>query len=488
MKKKLFNTVVFFLILGLLLGGAREVLLFKNDDGIMTMKYFYKQPDNCIDVLVLGSSHAYNDVNTHVLYDEYGVVSYILGGPNQPIWSSYYSLKEAFQSQKPELVLLECYTAARTNDDFTQAEITKNTLGIRTPWNKAVSIFAFTPCENADDYLFAYRLYHSRYKTVTRLDFPAQQARAQYQYFTGMITSFRQKPMEKPDISASEGIKPIREKEESYIRKIVELCGQNDIPIMLFLSPYAFKPKDMQRFHYVEQLADELGVVFINYNSEENYARTGIDFQTDLMDEGHMNWDGSCKFTHVLAEDMLSVVSLPDRRGDSKYEYWKKSSEFFLDQVNSMDLLAASSIEELLRNIHGSSNLVTFVYTSSSARKCGDCMELFINLGISDYVPEDGDLFRIDTNGARLASGSGLQWSYREDIHDHTIYADYAVVPEDGKVFIRKNLTFDENQYIMDDDPAAVYILVYNSFMRTLCCVKMITFDESGSPVISEQL
>ena len=63
-----------------------------------------------MDVLVLGSSHAFENINTGTLWDEYGMASYVLGGSRQPsLEYIYYYLKEALKTQRPELIVLEGY-------------------------------------------------------------------------------------------------------------------------------------------------------------------------------------------------------------------------------------------------------------------------------------------------------------------------------------------------------------------------------------------
>lgn len=74
------KTACFLLLLALTLGRADEVLALKSYDGLHTMQKFYEQPENTVDLLVLGSSHAYVNIDTGTLWDEYGIPSYDLGG------------------------------------------------------------------------------------------------------------------------------------------------------------------------------------------------------------------------------------------------------------------------------------------------------------------------------------------------------------------------------------------------------------------------
>ena len=54
---------------------------------------FFAEDTNTIDVLYLGSSNAFYDINPLVIYEEYGITGYVLGSGEQPIACSYYYLR-----------------------------------------------------------------------------------------------------------------------------------------------------------------------------------------------------------------------------------------------------------------------------------------------------------------------------------------------------------------------------------------------------------
>ena len=60
------------------------VLTPKHDYGICPIMNLYRQPENSVDVLMLGSSCAYAGVNTNILFREYGVAAYNLCTAEQP--------------------------------------------------------------------------------------------------------------------------------------------------------------------------------------------------------------------------------------------------------------------------------------------------------------------------------------------------------------------------------------------------------------------
>lgn len=89
MKKTVVRITGFLLILLMVLAEINRVFKMKYGDGIYSLTKFYEQKKDSVDVLVLGSSHAFENINTGTLWDEYGMASYVLGGSRQPSWNTY---------------------------------------------------------------------------------------------------------------------------------------------------------------------------------------------------------------------------------------------------------------------------------------------------------------------------------------------------------------------------------------------------------------
>ena len=68
MNKTVVKVVGFIVGLSVLLWCVGHVLTFKDRDGIYSMTKFYELEENTVDVLVLGSSHAYTKINTGILW------------------------------------------------------------------------------------------------------------------------------------------------------------------------------------------------------------------------------------------------------------------------------------------------------------------------------------------------------------------------------------------------------------------------------------
>ena len=56
---------------------------------------FYAEEKNSLDFVFVGSSQMFTSVVPAVLWEEYGITSYDFGANEQPMYLSYYYIKEA---------------------------------------------------------------------------------------------------------------------------------------------------------------------------------------------------------------------------------------------------------------------------------------------------------------------------------------------------------------------------------------------------------
>lgn len=162
MRKKWIRGGIFLCLVLLLLNNLNRVLCVKSPHGVDQTRYLYVQPKNKIDVLFLGSSHVHCNVNTQLLWDEYGMAAYLMTGAEQPLWNSYYNLKEALKNQKPKLVVLDMFCPSRFYDDFQPGWADENLDGMRISLNKLEAVYTSVQ-EEQSHFFLGFTEYHSRY-------------------------------------------------------------------------------------------------------------------------------------------------------------------------------------------------------------------------------------------------------------------------------------------------------------------------------------
>lgn len=340
------KTVCFFLLLALTLGRADEVLALKSYDGLHTMQKFYEQPENTVDLLVLGSSHAYVNIDTGTLWDEYGIPSYDLGGGIQPMWNTFYYLKEALKTQKPELIVMDAYTTTFTQEYNDNGRAVSNTFGMKWSWDKVGAMRLSTPPDKLSSFLLGYTQYHARTQGLSREDFLENKGdEARYGCWKGSYLSTVVTPQEWPVDAWTEERAPMTEKTETWYRKTIELARSSGIPLLITVVPYPGVSAVHQAvFNTAADIAAEYGVPFINYNLD--FQNLGLDPSRDYFDGHHMNIWGAEKFTRFLGAYLTDHYELPDRRGGPAYQSWEDNARYIRAYLRNAEMAQDLTPEE----------------------------------------------------------------------------------------------------------------------------------------------
>lgn len=324
MKKKGIRLAAFCCLTVFILYMTVCVIHVKSLHGVDQARNLYKQPKQKVDVLFLGSSHVHCNVDTQVLWDEYGMAAYLCTSAEQPLWNSYHYLVEALKTQTPKLVVLDMYCPARFYENYQENWADQNLNGMRISYNKYEAVKASVR-ENHMSYLLGFPLYHSRYGELEEEDFQNffwhREEQARWKGFTPLFTCAE---LTETDLSYVTEIREMTDKAQLYFDKIVELTRQEGIELALVSAPYLPEEEDQKIYNYIEQLAKEEGLLFLNYNTTQHYREMGIDFKTDFADHTHLNEQGAAKYARHLGKWLSEHYEIPDRRGQDGYESWEE--------------------------------------------------------------------------------------------------------------------------------------------------------------------
>ena len=318
--KSVFILLLFTVVMCLSFIAVDRLLCVKSEHGIMQARSMYDQPHNSIDVVFMGSSHIHCDINTAMLWEQYGIAAYDYSAAEQPLWITYYYLKEICKYQMPKLVVLDLYSPARFKDDYQYTWLNDNLMGVRFGINKLQMLYASCEPQHYFEYLPSIARYHSRFKNCEERDveylFSQKNERA---VFKGYTPYFVEDPQAEPELtqSCSGGITI---KSEQYLQKIIEYTKKNDIELFLIVSPYITTDEDELVYNRVHEIAGNYDLAFNSTNYF--YAEMELDFEKDFNDESHLNYMGSCKFTEYLGQEIKEKYDIPDRRGCENWKSW----------------------------------------------------------------------------------------------------------------------------------------------------------------------
>lgn len=304
--KKLSSCFAFLLVFSLLFICVNHILRPKKE--VEWLNGFYALPENTLDVIFLGSSHLFRDINPGVLEDEYGISSYCLAAPAQPVWNSYYYLVECLKTQTPQIVVLECYMTIYGEEYMEEhpEQIYASYIGMRLSKNK-LDALEVAPKGMRADLLLGFPTYHNRYNQLTAEDFSLSPTPV---LDRGYEAVYDVMPQVRGEVSTITQRQALPAKSAEYVRKIIDLAHQNNIKVILMLSPVPqWYLELIQPFmHDIEEIAAETGCRHINFN--DSLYDEAFDYETNYSDPQHMNVYGSARLSALLGDIMREEYGL----------------------------------------------------------------------------------------------------------------------------------------------------------------------------------
>lgn len=319
---------------------------------------FLAEPENTLDIFMVGNSNLYSGVIPTQLYEEYGITCYVSGVPAASMRSIYQKTRQALKQHNPKVVVLEVdalyYGEGRSLPVKDGKPVTQEAEQKPPVWKqklmkvKSVALRAFHAAKkflvNFSDqeysnalgtyigHIFPLIKYHERWdelnkEDVTRLD------QARHFETKGHIISVESIPFigDKDYMRADDAVEAIPKKNEMVLRKMLALCKKENIQLVL-LNVSAPHSWSTARNNAVSAFAQENGIAFLDYNTLQN--NVGIDWQRDTRDGGfHLNTLGAQKVTAHLGEYLNQHFDWPDHRNDPAYQQWDEDAAIFDAQL-----------------------------------------------------------------------------------------------------------------------------------------------------------
>lgn len=286
-------------------------------EGRMIAEY-YEESDKDHDVIFIGDCEVYENFSPQVLWDDYGINSYIRGSAQQLVWQSYYLLEDTLRYEQPDVVVFNVL-AMKYNTPQNEAYNRMSLEGMRWSWSKVLSIEAsMTEEENLIEYVFPLLRYHSRWQELGKDDI-TYMFRTKQVSFNGYYMRTDIKPAENVPEGKKLADYTFGDNAYLYLDKMVQLCKDNGIRLVLIkapsLYPYWYDEWDEQ----MEQYAAQNGLLYVNLL--EAADEIGLDYSRDTYDGGlHLNLYGAEKTTRYLGRILQQEYGLADRHQDAGLE------------------------------------------------------------------------------------------------------------------------------------------------------------------------
>lgn len=295
----------------------QRLLIPKYVDGVVEGAFvaeYYEEEKNH-DVIFIGDCEVYENFSPVVLWEDYGINSYIRGSAEQYIWQSYYLLEDTLRYETPDVVIFNIQSL-QFNEPQNEAYNRMTLEGMRWSLTKVKAILAsMKPDEKFLDYVFPILRYHTRWSDLGRTD-------VQYMFRKKKVShnGYYMRVDVKPAENVPEGriLADYRFGENAweYLDKIRKLCAEKGIRLILIKAPSLFPYWYDEYEEQVVEYAAKHSLTYLNFLKLQE--ETGIDYRTDTYDAGlHMNLSGAEKLARWLGRYLRDEVGLADRRDEA---------------------------------------------------------------------------------------------------------------------------------------------------------------------------
>ena len=313
MRKKCYSIILFLLFWAVLIPSVLRIsYVLREKEGTNIQDNFKQLEPDSVDVIFIGTSHQFCTINPDLLYEEYGINSFMLATSAQTIPMSYYATMEAIEFQHPQAIVLEALYC--TNDFRTVTPEMSHTFFDGMPWCEAKKLAIedlIEPNEQIYYYLNLGR-YHSRWKELKEEDFQSNLTSPRGRFYSEEI-----RPNWEIPLISREEKEPMPEEMLKYLDKMVALCKENEVELILYVAPFnSLYDDDSTRedlfrrqriFNWLEDYANANGLRYYNLFYEMDEIR--LDGMTDYMDSQHFNCYGQDKVTRYMAEKGYLSIS-----------------------------------------------------------------------------------------------------------------------------------------------------------------------------------
>ncbi len=318
-----------------------------------TYKDFYNLKRNTVDVLFFGSSHAVSSFNPQILYDNYGIVSYNLGCEQQSLLITYYWLKEALKYQTPKVVVLDTYTFHKYTDAYVYNKMNCSEGSVRKPmdsmrlsplkWEAGMAIEKVDPTQIGLSFPFLNIRYHTRWVGLGENDY-TEHSMIEHGGVKGFTVLDGKDPDAVDVIFKDADAKnvepePMVEIADEYLKKIINVCKQNNIHLILVNIPYG---ESIKRYKATSDYAKSQDIPFYDFNEETLYREINYSASENMY--AHPNYLGAEKISMYVGELLKEKYGITARE-DSSYD---DSRKLYHHKVENIKLKETSNIHQYL--------------------------------------------------------------------------------------------------------------------------------------------
>ena len=273
---------------------------------------FYALEENTVDMVFIGSSHAYCTFDPENFDSVFGTLSWQLGTPLQNYDTSLFVLQEVYKTQSPKLVVLELYWDVMDDEfDMMQAdsffdaisdeEVTEEYIDTVFPLNEKVK-YDIKPIRYQQDF-FVYESSQLEKLAAEKLGVTKKtQETNGTEYYLAKGYTYCDTVIPESEFDETNQYKGFdgadwepNDKQVEYIMKFAELCREKGSEVVFVTAPIANVSLDwIENYDVLHEkmaaIADEAGVKYLDFNIVNRDE--GLFAIENFRDDAHLNDSG----------------------------------------------------------------------------------------------------------------------------------------------------------------------------------------------------
>ena len=332
LRKRLLKITALAVVILLLFQLVSRMLLCTAISTEMHIRGFYKEPENSLDVAVIGCSEVYADYSSPLVYKESGITSYGLCYEGAP-GIMYASMIDTFLTrQDPQLFVIEIngffYDETYMYEEGRIRRWTDN-MDRDENWRKVIEEYV-APEDRLSFYVPLIK-YHSGWTRWEEL--------LSTWYHRYRMRSFEVSPMKcfgTHTISSTEMVTadvdnhPITDVGLVEFEKLLEHCNEIGLENVLFLWSPHYSPLEDRSRDEIVRMINEHGYDLLN--CDEKLDDIGIDPDTDYYNSEHLNVFGNEKFSKYIADYIMDNYHIDTDHPEEIDRQWQECVEYTEDK------------------------------------------------------------------------------------------------------------------------------------------------------------
>ena len=295
---------------------------------------FYAEPDDSLDVVVLGSSSMFRYINNLELWENEGLTSYNFAFPGCSIFYMEELIDEVHKTQNSEVILVDARRFQLTKTKKINAVNMQRVYhNIKYSANRCrLKNKSYSDWGDRVTHYFDIIIYHENWEKFTfdNLSYMTNEKVHEWKGFNliNVVT-----PIDAIDVSNVKGKKAIIKASENALRSLLEKCQKENIQIVFVATPFEVSKTQQRKSNYVRDIVEEYGFDYLDMNVDVD--RLGLDYNNDFYDKRHVNVFGSEKVTKYIGDYLVEHYDFDKEHEEEVVESWNAVLDKYYKEIES---------------------------------------------------------------------------------------------------------------------------------------------------------